>query len=138
MTDAARTDDGMLIEVCDECGARYRSALTKKERGYCNCLPIPWRRQCRLLTKKELMIEEWPTDPNLISFSTMGKEGDVKQTWNRKNQAEVAAAKELFEKLIGDGYRAYLMNKNGSKGEPVETFDAKYERILFVPPFQGG
>jgi len=69
----------------------------------------------------------------------MGPEGDTKSIWDRNNEDEVAAARDTYEKLTKKGYRAYhVTGSEGEKGEPMSEFDPKVERMILVPPLQGG
>jgi len=65
------------------------------------------------------------------------KSGDMKISWNSRNDEEVAAAKETFDKRIKDGWSAFR-DKFGSKGDKIKIFDADAERIVLVPPISGG
>jgi len=41
--------------------------------------------------------------------------------------------------LTKKGYRAYhVTGSEGEKGEPMSEFDPKVERMILVPPLQGG
>lgn len=65
--------------------------------------------------------------------------GDTKHIWDRRNEAEVDAARELFKKLKKDGYTAYnVKGKDGEKGSVMSDFDAQAERVIFSPRAVGG
>lgn len=64
--------------------------------------------------------------------------GDTKLIWDRKNEDEVEAAKEMFKKLRKKGYLAYTVTKDGSKGEVIKDFDPDAEKIILSPPIAGG
>lgn len=68
---------------------------------------------------------------------TLSRKGDMKISWNSENEAEIAAARETFEKRKKDGWSAFR-EKLGSKGERINTFDPDAERIILVPPISGG
>lgn len=70
-------------------------------------------------------------------LKTLSRKGDIKISWNSENEAEVAVAKETFEKRIKDGWSAFR-EKFGSKGDRIKTFDPEAERIVLVPPISGG
>jgi hypothetical protein len=72
-------------------------------------------------------------------MSTLGRSGDVRAMWDRKNKDEVAAARRQFEDLTGRGYMAYRAEgKKGERGEQIREFDPKAERIILVKPLAGG
>jgi hypothetical protein len=64
--------------------------------------------------------------------------GDTKLIWNKSNQAEVDAAKELFKKLKKKNYIAYTVKDNGDTGEIIHSFNPNLERIIMMPPIIGG
>lgn len=67
----------------------------------------------------------------------LGGTGDTKMSWDRRNEIEVKAAKETFEKRIKEGWSAFK-DKFGTKGEKIKIFDPDAERIVLVPPISGG
>lgn len=71
-------------------------------------------------------------------MSIMGKEGDLKVTWNSDQPDEVEAARAQFDKLIGKGYLAFKTDKKGDKGEQMRTFDPTAERVILVKQLKGG
>ena len=68
----------------------------------------------------------------------MGREGDTKVMWDSDNDLEVETAKESFDKLVGKGYAAFKVKKNGDQGARVKEFDADAEMLILVPPMAGG
>lgn len=68
----------------------------------------------------------------------LGREGDIKQIWNKDNEDEVSAAKDLFEKMVKKGYLAFNVNKDGDKSTKMSKFDPNAEKIILVPPVVGG
>ena len=74
-----------------------------------------------------------------LVFEKMGLEGDIKTIWDPSKLVEVSEARAQFERLTEDErYRAYKVLDGGDQGEPMEEFDARAGRVIFVPPFQGG
>lgn len=67
----------------------------------------------------------------------LGKGGDMKISWNSRNETEITAAKETFEKRIREGWSAFR-EKMGIKGDKIKIFDPDAERIVLVPPICGG
>lgn len=68
----------------------------------------------------------------------LDKTGDTKTVWDRRNEAEVEAARAQYEALVERGYLAFAVNKDGSKGEQIHEFDADAEKIILSPPLVGG
>lgn len=68
----------------------------------------------------------------------LGREGDIKQIWDKNKEDEVAAAKDLFDKMVKKGYLAFHVDKNGDKSKKMTTFDPNAEKIILVPPVVGG
>ena len=71
-------------------------------------------------------------------LEVMGKEGDIKITWDPDKKKEVKAAKETFEKLVAEDYKAFVMCEEGNKGDQLDKFDPEAERIMMVAPVVGG
>jgi len=67
----------------------------------------------------------------------LGKGGDMKISWDSRNETEITAAKETFEKRIKEGWSAFR-EKAGIKGDKIKIFDQYAERIVLVPPISGG
>jgi hypothetical protein len=67
----------------------------------------------------------------------LDESGDTRTMWNPHNETEVDAAKEMFDRLIGEGFRAFRV-REGEPGERVTEFDAEAEKLIFVPQMQGG
>jgi len=66
------------------------------------------------------------------------KGGDTKIVWNPAQPDEVANAHATFERLVGRRYRAFSVDKSGERGELVDVFDPKVDKLIFVPPMRGG
>lgn len=71
-------------------------------------------------------------------LAMLDQTGDTKLMWNRGNQVEVDAAKEMFKRLKKKNYIAYKVKKNGDAGEIIHSFDPNLERIIMMPPIVGG
>lgn len=67
----------------------------------------------------------------------LGKGGDMRISWDIRNEMETVAAKETFEKRIKEGWSAFR-EKTGIKGDKIKIFDPSSERIILVPPISGG
>ena len=73
-----------------------------------------------------------------MELAVIDHTGDTKLVWDRRNAAEVAAAKATFDSLKAAGYLAYSVSKAGEKDEVIRAFDDKAEAIIMSPPFVGG
>lgn len=70
----------------------------------------------------------------------MGTVGDKKITWDSDSPDQVAKAKATFDELKAKGHKLYKTETIAGKsvGEPLDEFDPNIERIIAVPPMQGG
>lgn len=68
----------------------------------------------------------------------LNESGDFRVTWNRKNEAEVKNAKEMFDSMIGKGFTAFSVGKLGKKSKKITEFNPKMNKILLVPRIAGG
>lgn len=66
------------------------------------------------------------------------EDGDFRVTWDSEKPAEVAHARETFDKFKGQGYLAYKVEKGGARGEVLKSFDASAERLIMAPRMMGG
>jgi hypothetical protein len=64
--------------------------------------------------------------------------GHTRTTWDSERADEVAAARSQFEELTRKGFKAFRVKKDGSEGEPMKKFDADAEKMILVPPVEGG
>lgn len=91
-----------------------------------------------------------PAHEGKIRFAVIDRSGDTRFTWDPQVQAEVDAARALFELYTnppskgGKGYAAFRIEggpadgPGGAKGEQVRSFDPSHRRLLFAPPMVGG
>lgn len=68
----------------------------------------------------------------------LSDEGDTKVIWDPKNNDEASAAEAQFDILIGKGFKAFSVEKDGGKGREIKKFDPKAGKIIMVPKIQGG
>lgn len=71
-------------------------------------------------------------------LAIMNGSGDTKLIWDSENEDEVENAKETFTKLTKKGYAAFSVSEKGKKDEIIKKFDANAEKIILIPPMQGG
>lgn len=71
-------------------------------------------------------------------MSVMNKTGDVKVEWDPAITGEVDIAREVFNAHKKKGHAMFRMTKSGGRGERIEEFDRYAEKIVVVPPVQGG
>ncbi|MHA2323129.1 MAG: hypothetical protein ACXACG_15970 [Candidatus Thorarchaeota archaeon] len=65
--------------------------------------------------------------------------GDTKLIWDRDNTAEVTNARNTFNDLVKNKkFAAFSVKKTGSKKDQVYKFDPNAEKLIMVPPIQGG
>lgn len=81
---------------------------------------------------------EWPQDTNQSAMAVLGSMGDVKRIWDRTNPDEVEDARASFDRLRERGHLAFRVNKDGTEGEQMDTFEPNAERMILVPALQGG
>lgn len=72
-----------------------------------------------------------------MSELIMLRHGDVRISWNSRNEQEIAAAREVFDKRIKEGWSAFK-DIFGKKGEKIKEFDPRADNITLVPPISGG
>ncbi len=73
------------------------------------------------------------------ALHVMDHTGDTKLVWDGDAGPEVEAAREMFDKLKGDGYLAYTVNPaDGSKGDVIREFDPSAQAIIMSPQLVGG
>lgn len=68
----------------------------------------------------------------------LSEEGDTKLIFDPDNKDEVEAAEQQFDDLIGKGFTAYEVEKDGSQGKKMKKFKSKAGRIILVPKLKGG
>lgn len=76
--------------------------------------------------------------PVKSQLCVMGEEGDNRLEWDRNDRDAVEAAREMFNKLRGKRYLAFVSKGDGSRGREITEFDASVERIVMIPPVRGG
>ncbi len=68
----------------------------------------------------------------------MDGSGDTRHEFDGSDLESVARAEERFQALIGKGFRAVALGRNGDSGELIGRFDPKVEQTLFIPQLKGG
>jgi len=65
-------------------------------------------------------------------FSILNQEdGDKRIVWDSRNLAEIRDAKDLFDQLIAEGMRPYVVGSDGQKTKEIMTiFDPVAEEVL--------
>lgn len=76
--------------------------------------------------------------PRIGLLATLGRQGDVRQTWNPENDAEVEAARATFDRLRAEGHLAFRVEPGGGKGSQIREFDPDAAKIIMAPPMRGG
>jgi hypothetical protein len=66
-------------------------------------------------------------------------DGDDRIVWDRRFLDQVKEAAQKFDELIKEGFKAFLVRKDGKKSErQMFRFDPNAEEIIMVPPLTGG
>jgi hypothetical protein len=68
----------------------------------------------------------------------MDRNGDTRHRFNPNDAAAVAFAKQRFEELTRNGYRAVALGRDGESGRLLDRFEPNTERTLFIPQLRGG
>ena len=68
----------------------------------------------------------------------MDGSGDTRHEFDASDAESVARAEERFQSLIGKGFRAVALGRNGGSGELIGKFDPNVEQTLFIPQLKGG
>jgi hypothetical protein len=71
-------------------------------------------------------------------MNILDRSGHTKHIWNADNEAEVEAARTLYDALTRKGYRAFNVKKDGEEGTRMDTFDPEAEKMILVPQLVGG
>lgn len=78
-------------------------------------------------------------DTSTGELRVMNASGDSKHTWDRNNEAEVEAARALFDSLVGGSkYLAYSVTSGGAGGSVMRTFDPEAGAMILQPQLVGG
>lgn len=64
-------------------------------------------------------------------------DGDVKVSWDPKDELGTKAAKEMFDVLIEKGYLAYDVSSKEDR-KALKKFDAEAGEVFMAPPLVGG
>lgn len=69
----------------------------------------------------------------------MGQKGDSRHMWNPDNKDEVAAAKRIWDDLVGKKkFLGFKVKKDGEPGERMREFDPQAGKLIIAPPMSGG
>lgn len=71
-------------------------------------------------------------------MQVMDRTGHTSVAWNPDNADELRVARETFERMTGQGYRAFRVTGKNGQGSPMATFDPTAERMLLLPHLAGG
>lgn len=74
----------------------------------------------------------------MSEIRAMNLGGDSKLIWSADNEAEVEAARNMFDDLRDQGFAAFSVDKEGEQDRRIEEFDPEAEKIIMVPPIRGG
>lgn len=69
----------------------------------------------------------------------LGGKGDTKIFWNKKNVEEVENARQTFNNLVKvKKFAAFSVSKLGRRNKKITEFDPKIQKLILIPPMQGG
>ena len=68
----------------------------------------------------------------------MDRTGDTRHEFDQADSKAVTRAEERFRELIGKGFRAVALGRDGNPGKLLRKFDPQVEQTLFIPQLQGG
>ena len=68
----------------------------------------------------------------------MGRSGDNRQTWDRRNPESVEIARAWFNDCRARGMTIFAVNSKGEKGPQVTEFDSNAEAYIAQPRPVGG
>jgi hypothetical protein len=68
----------------------------------------------------------------------MDQTGHTRHIWDPDDDAEVEAAKVLYNTLTKKGYRAFHVKKDGEEGVRMDTFDPDAAKMILQPQLRGG
>lgn len=68
----------------------------------------------------------------------MDRSGDTRHEFDVADASAVARAEARFNELVGKGFRAVALGKDGGTDQLVSRFDPRVEETLFIPQLQGG
>lgn len=75
---------------------------------------------------------------NMHVMNVLDSTGHSTVEWDPEVPAEVEAARIQFDAMIDKGYRAFRVTGEDGQGSRLERFDARAEKIMFVPQLKGG
>lgn len=64
--------------------------------------------------------------------------GDITVGWDKNNPDEIENAQATFDDMRAKGHLAYVLDKDGKKGQQIKKFDPSVERIILTPALVGG
>ncbi len=63
----------------------------------------------------------------------LNQKGDERIVWDKDDGIEAKQAKERFNQLLKDGWKAYSVDRDGKRNRKIVEFDVDAEEILMVP-----
>jgi len=82
-------------------------------------------------TEGTVVLKPPEMDPNKGVFCVLTDNGDDRIVWDRRNSEEVKDAYREFKRYIDEGYKAYVVRSDGSRGHKITDFDYALEEIIF-------
>ena len=72
------------------------------------------------------------------TLKVLDPSGHTETHWNEDVPAEVEAARAVFDRMTGQGYRAFRVSKGGEPAERMREFDPHAESMIVMPQLSGG
>lgn len=73
------------------------------------------------------------------TMSAINRTGDARISWEPDNPQEVDVARAAFDSFVKKGCAMFrVRGDDWRKSDKIAAFDPKAERIIAVPPIQGG
>jgi hypothetical protein len=71
-------------------------------------------------------------------MQVMDPTGHTQVSWDSGDTAGLRVARETFDRMTGQGYRAFRVGKDGGQGERLSQFDPDAEEMILIPQLVGG
>lgn len=71
-------------------------------------------------------------------LQVMDSTGHTEVRWNPAEPVEVSTARETFERMTRDGYRAFRIEGADQQGTRISEFDPAAAKIMLIPHLRGG
>lgn len=77
-------------------------------------------------------------EPLVGKMSIMDITGHTELKWNMEKLDELDTAKEIFDRLVAQGYTAFGSETSTEAKHAIKEFDPTMEEVVMVPRIVGG